>query len=57
MVIGVALDHGGKCYHEECFACKICKESISGTSSYSFNVDRGCSISDNVVIMQKNVMK
>ena len=30
MITGVALDHGNKTYHEECFACKVCKQSISG---------------------------
>lgn len=37
MITGVAMDHGGKCYHEECFTCKACHESLEGKKFFLDN--------------------
>jgi len=35
LVTEVAMDHGGKCYHEACFVCTTCKESLEGKKFFA----------------------
>lgn len=38
MITGVAMDHGGKCYHEACFTCNTCRQSLEGNTIYFWSM-------------------